>query len=495
MNKDFPTLLLAPWSIATRELPVSLLHIVKKDKSVNFSTSNFKRSVITKEFHGAPKPLKDLLLKCCAEDIGEFAAHLKKLLETKEAKSKEAEFSKSLIRHWHKIFSELKPFFPLLKWYHKKEQPGKKALLTAPCIFSTAKPKLNFEVIKVNGGLTLKTFVELPDRSYSLQDFTHYHFFLTRKDEYFILGYMDYITLEVILQEAEKYTFDPQNFEKQIIVPLEKDYRVNRNNLFPKIEISETPANRLLLTELNNSFLMLTPQWVYDGFVIDGSFNEAKEQSRNGISYLIKRNHDAEEAFMRTLVSLHKNFANQRNGFFYLTFADAIKGQWFLKVYQEFLKNNIELVGMDMLVHFRYSPHPPKTEMVLLSENDDILTFQMEVSFGKESIPLNELQKMLLAGQKAVMLKDSSLGMLGEGWLNQYAAIIKHGKINKQQIEVLRWMAAAEKENGLEKPALRNALRAEWWEKWKRWQGDTDEIFPLSNGLKASLRPYQQKGI
>lgn len=123
-----------------------------------------------------------------------------------------------------------------------------------------------------------------------------------------------------------------------------------------------------------------------------------------------------------------------------------------------------------------------------------MLTFEMETSFGKETIPLNELQKMLLAGQKAVMLKDGSLGMLGESWLSQYASIIKHGKINKNEIEILRWIAITEEGNSGEKPLLGDTLKKEWLEKWKTWQTENKEIFPLPESLNASLRPYQQKG-
>jgi SNF2 family DNA or RNA helicase len=276
---------------------------------------------------------------------------------------------------------------------------------------------------------------------------------------------------------------------------LEENYTVKRNNLFPTVEITTVPVNRLLLTELNNSFLMLTPQWVYDGFLIDGSFNENTEQIRNGISYTIKRNKEIEEDFIKKLVSLHKNFVNQRNGFFYLTFADAIKGQWFLKIYQQFLKMDIELVGMDMLTNFRYSPHNPETKIFAIGESKEILRFEMEISFGEESIPLHELQKMLLAGQKAVMLKDGSLGMLGENWLSQYASIIKHGKINKKEIEVLRWMAVTEQGNSDKTTVLRESLKKEWWHKWNLWQTENNsKIYPLSQSLNATLRSYQHKG-
>ena len=296
--------------------------------------------------------------------------------------------------------------------------------------------------------------------SYPLETFTRHHFLLADKNEFFILSYKDYQTLESLAKlDVSRYGDNADEFAKYVLADLEGNYPVKRNHHIPEIEITGPPVNRLLLTELNNTFLMLTPQWVYDGFVIDGSFNESSQKMQNGILHSIKRDKETEQDFIKTIASLHKNFANQRNGFFYLTFADAIKGQWFLKVYQQFLAKNIEVVGMDMLVHFRYSPHPPVTKMVLKSESEEVLIYEMEISFGKEKIPLNELQKMLLAGQKAVMLKDGALGMLGETWLGQYASIIKHGKIDKNEINLLRWMAVTEPEKKDETPVSKRNLK------------------------------------
>jgi hypothetical protein len=61
MKNPAPILLLTPWLISTEKPAISLLNIVKKNQSINFSTTEFKRSAIAKEFKNHPKPLKDLL--------------------------------------------------------------------------------------------------------------------------------------------------------------------------------------------------------------------------------------------------------------------------------------------------------------------------------------------------------------------------------------------------------------------------------------------------
>src|SRR5205823_6315904 len=121
--------------------------------------------------------------------------------------------------------------------------------------------------------------------------------------------------------------------------------------------------------------------------------------------------------------------------YYYLSFGEAQKKQWFMKIYHKLLEQGIQLVGMDMLNHFRYSSHRVSTTTEVKSDIRGKVTMKMAVAFGEEIIRLNELQKMLMSGQKAVLLKDGSLGILHDEWMQQYAAVIKHGKINKDEIE------------------------------------------------------------
>lgn len=494
-NNKLSGILLSPKLIAEGKPAFHILHVIKKNKSVDFINSELTKANIQYEFPNCPKPFMDLLMQCNGVYLEERSKDISfRYSHQKAGIAFDDFFEKNFVSFWHKIFEGLQPYYPLGKWYYRKEQPEKKNFLTSPCNFSAFKPGLSFEVVKSNGVLQLSTYIVVNNTSYPLKTFTRYHFLLVSKNEFFILSYKDYQTLENVEKTNSSKYLNPEEFAKHVLSGLEKGYPVERNNHIPQVEITSEPICRVLLTELNNTFLMLTPQWLYDDFLIDGAFNESSEKMVNGICYSIKRNKEIEENFIKTIVSLHKKFPNQRNGFFYLTFADAIKGQWFFKVYQRFLKMDIELAGMDMLANFRYSPYTPETKMVLKSENEDALIFEMQLSFGKELISVHELQKMLLAGQKAVMLNDGALGVLDENWLNQYAYIVKHGKINKNEIEVLRWMAVTEQHKNDEKTVLKQSLRKDWWEKWKHWQTNDTRLFPLSSGFRATLRPYQQKG-
>ena len=497
MEKNMRTaLLLSPWIMPEGKPAMCLLEIEKKNTAISYNTVALEWTVVRKVFRDYPKPARDILMNCCAEALFETRSTIKKTFVLRRNEEPFDVFaSKHYIKYWHKTLDGFQPYFSLIKWYHQKQQPGKKTLLTAPCSFSSFKPALSFEVQMEGERLQLNINVLIHNSVYPVEIFTRTHFLLESKNEYFILSYTDYLTLEK-LQTVNwaQYENSPDLFAMHILAPLEERYTVNRNNHFNKRELVAVPVNRLMLSELNNAFLMLTPQWLYNGHLIDGEWKDSFEVKVDGTFQVMMRNKEVETSFIQTLMALHPNFINQRNGYFYVAFAEAQKKQWFQKVYHQLLQMDIEIAGMDMLRHFRFSSHIPVTAMKPISEDEHLLLFEMELLFGKEKVPLNELQRMLLAGQKAILLKDGALGILGEEWLREYASIVKHGKIKGNTIEVLRWMAVAKQDTATETPELKLAIQNSWWQNWKQWQTNAGELYALPTTIHATLRPYQQKG-
>ncbi|MBX3256689.1 MAG: DEAD/DEAH box helicase [Chitinophagaceae bacterium] len=495
-KKTLPVLLLSPWLIGEGSPAISLLRIVKKDKLVSYSTNDLAWPLVRKEFRDFPRPAKDILMDCCAEALEETRQHIRQRHALQRGVIDFDLFlTKNIIQHWYKMLEGFKPYLSLVKWYYRKPKQGTKHYITAPCSFSKLRPSLSFDVVKEGAVFGLKINVGIGSEVYPLELFHRTCFLLESKGEFFVLSHTDYLAIEHVQQmDMSPFVHDAELFSRNVLAALETNYPVNRHHFFAKTQIEVQPVNRLFLTELNNAFLMLTPQWLYEGNVTEGPWKESFEVLKEGATHVIKRNQEAESSFLQTLVSLHPNFCNQRNGYYYLSFADAQKKQWFLKVYHQLLQMDIEIVGMDMLQHFRYSPHKPEINIKLLKEDDNRLEYEVEVAFGKEKIALNELQKMLLSGQRALLLKDGSLGVLGEEWLQQNASFIKHGKVKNNVLEVLRWMAVAADAATEYGAVMKKAIRDNWWKKWKKWQTGAPEVYPLAAGLKADLRPYQRKG-
>jgi SNF2 family DNA or RNA helicase len=488
--------LLSPHKLLETHIVLQTLRIVKSNASLNYEVGDVNLSELKSMFPGLERQVHLIFKEFGRDEIDAAKREIKQRHTKQKAGIAYPPYLRNaILRHYHTLLESIKPFAPLVKWYHTKKIKGNKHFSTAPCRFSEYRPQLKFEVVKEGERLQLIVHIVINGTSYKSNDFARQHFLLESNNEYFILAYRDYQVLEWLKeQKPERYALQPTELAHHILAELEKNYTVNRNNLFGRQEIDTVPINRVLLSELNNTFLMLTPQWLYEGYTIEGPWKETAAFVQNGEAFVIKRNKQREDQFVQLLESLHPNFSKQRNGYYYLSFADAQKKQWFLKAYHQLLVSDIELLGMDMLKHFRYSSYTAGTEVKQLRQDEISMTLLMKVKFGNEEILLQELQKMLLAGQRAVLLKDGSMGVLGEQWLRQYATIIKHGKVNKNEITVARWLAINERQTATGANVLNGVIKNDWWQRWKQWQEGREQVYTIPSSVNVTLRPYQQKG-
>jgi len=489
-------LLLSPQQLLKNSSILQTLHIRKTALDVKYETIDLDTREINRSYPHLPKDVKGLLYFFCGE-YGNFRSNgIRLKYKTGRAGVSFNEFyDQALLRELHGLFERLKPFATLFKWYHKIWQDRSNAK-TTPCIFSNYKPQLQFEVVKENDALVLKTQITLNGTAYNINDFKRYHFLLESSNEYFIMSFKDFQTLEWLKEnKPEQYRHLPQEMAQHILARLEEDYTVNRNNLFEQNIIEVLPVNRVMLSEISGSFLVLTPQWMYEGFLVEGPWKETYEITKAGDAYVIQRNKVEEQRFTKLLEGLHPNFVKQLNGYYYLSFAEAQKKQWFLKAYHFLLEQDIQVVGMDMLQHFRYSTHKATTTVDIKENENNTLTVRLSLHFGKEEVALTDLQKMLLAGQRAILLKDGSLGILGDEWFQQYGAIIKHGRVSKNEISVARGMALMEEKSSDETQVLKGVIKKDWWVRWQQWQQPDIISYAVPSGIEATLRPYQHKGF
>ncbi len=473
-----------------------LLQITKEAEKTTYDTFQFDANGIKTCLSSLHKPTKEILNEFTSDMLEKTGITLKLKYKTgRSGLDYEQFYSNAMERELHSKFVRLKPFFTTIKWYQKIWIKSGKAV-TAPCSFSTYTPQLAFEVITKNDEFFVQPKIVLNGTGYNLQEFNRYYFCLENNHEYFVLGYRDSKTLDWFEDaNSQQYSNDSTALITNILAPLEENYTVNRNNHFEQNLVETVPVNRVMLSEISGSFLVLTPQWMYDGFITDGKWVKSFEVTKTGTVYLIKRNKEAEQKFIKILQDLHPNFIKQFNGYYYLSFADAQRKQWFLKVYHFLLEQNIQVLGMDMLQHFRYSSHKATSTFIIEDNKKETLKVTFTLAFGEEQIPLGSLQKMVLNGQKAILLKDGCLGILNDDWLKKYSTIIKHGKINNNQIEIARWLALTEEKTDVSAQVLRPVINMDWWRKWQLWQQEETVLFAIPPTVNATLRQYQQKGF
>src|SRR5690606_10887812 len=154
---------------------------------------------------------------------------------------------------------------------------------------------------------------------------------------------------------------------------------------------------------------------------------------------------------------------------------------------------DVAVIGMELLRHFRYSPHTPETVFTVIEENDKRIRAKISIYFGDEKIKLSVVQKLLQSGQNTILLNDHSIAVFTDEWIDQYARLIKHAKVKQEEIIVSKWLAFGLNEGSVKDKMLPTTTKA-WQDLWIKWQQSDESIYPLPTTLKASMRPYQIKG-
>ncbi|PZP44736.1 MAG: ATP-dependent helicase [Pseudopedobacter saltans] len=395
-------------------------------------------------------------------------------------------------------FEQLQTFLSkseALALYHRVPNPNTGNPMTATCKWNKETPTLSFGVSKPQGHLHLDVYVTLEDKKISFGDFKRFGFMLQKQNEYWMLELKDSRTLDwLIRNKPAQYASQPDLFLEKIITKLEENYTVDRNNLFEVNLIDQKPECSVLFTELSGSFLMLTPRWSYDGFIVEGAYQAEQRKMEKGKQYIIQRDEETELNFISFVQSLHPNFpAQAARGFYFLSFSDAKKKQWFIKTFRELLNQNVAVTGLDMLQHFRYSPYEAETTLEVKNQTATSLELNAKVLFGKEEVPLLNIQKMLLNDQRNILLKDDSIGFFSDEWVKKYATIFKHAVIYKNRMTLPPWFflgRANDSEDSLEQ----EIIPTEWQNRWFAWQKD-EHVVDKPILISTELRPYQQKGF
>ncbi|WP_169749137.1 DEAD/DEAH box helicase [Flavihumibacter petaseus] len=489
-------LFLKPSRLKQRWSPLELIHISKGAKGIETAKDLLDQDTLTRYFPGWTSTFRETVLSLGDEALTAKVAELTRTHAKQKAGTSLTQYvNRSFMRHTHQVLEQLWMTLCTEKIYHQVVNPATGNHLTTTCQLFPGQPVLNFLVHRDNTtGLSLEARLLLNDQQYTLTEFEQQLFFLQRDGTFYLLRFADYQTLQwLAANDPAVYAMDPVGFSEQVLARLTSDGYAIETSAMDDIEtISVEPVHAIYLSEISNAFLLLTPRWNYDGFWVEGPWVHSERVNRNGKLYDIQRSREKETGFVDRLQALHPLFAKQLNGVFHLNFAEAKKKHWFLKVYHQLLTDNVELLGMAFLRHFRYAPYPVETAVNVLEKNDAAIILEMKVTCGAEEIRLLELQKLLLAGQKSLLLKDHSIVVLTEEWLHAYSTLVKHGRVAERKLTVPPWifLAAEDRLNTAVRP-----LPQIWLEKWQRWQSTEEKLYSLPETVQAQLRPYQQKGF
>ncbi|MFT4023652.1 MAG: DEAD/DEAH box helicase [Flavihumibacter sp.] len=473
--------------------PFELIHVSKSVRGVDTAREPLGAALLSTHFPEMPAAVRAAFEALTDEKLSARVGELTRTHARQKAGTALSSFvERSFLRQVHPLLATVFAFTNGLRCYHQVTVAATGNLRTCVCRLKTETPLLHFVVERTDSDeLLLQTKISINGNVYAPDQLVRHQMVLQHGDEYFLLRYEDYQVLQWLeANDPSDYASDPAGFSEQVIGRL-SGYRIDTARMDAVELIAGDPQPAVYLSEISQSFLLLTPRWNYDGFWVEGNWQYSERFHQHGKTYEVRRNREAEDVFRQKLQSLHPNFSRQLNGVYHLSFAEAGKKHWFLKAYHQLLAENIELLGMSFLKHFRYAAFPLETDIVLKETNGSWLSLHMELRCGKEKIALNELQKLLLAGQRSLLLKDQSILLLTDEWLQQYSLLLKHGRVNGDILGVPLWLFLSLHAEAV--PSVRPA-REQWWERWKQWQESDQPLYPLSPLVTATLRPYQQKG-
>lgn len=499
MDKKKTVLLLCPHLMNKGGRIWELLHITKEHNATLYKTEPISGNLVRKHFPRLPDNFGSLLNKFSEKNIEEVRQEITAAAAKMGHAGKGNPWLNNAFElRLHQDLTALRPLLPMAQCYHQTPSPvDRSRFKTAPCVFSSYTPSLRFQVRRNESEYYyyLEAEVELNGSYYPFHSFAQTAFLLEHNNEYFVLRYTDYKKLSWLQQlDWKKEGADASQFSDNILAHLEKDYPVVRNSLLGSVAVEAETAGQVLLSEISGQFLMLTPQFDYDGFIVEGNFQEKAVFHKEGKEYSIVRNKKAEQTIIEQIEKLHPNFPKQINGYYYLSFTEAQKKNWFLKAFRQLLGLNMQVLGMDMLKHFRYCPEKPVTVLEVINEEASFVYIRFTLHFGSEEVLFAELQKVIRAGQQALPLKDGSIALLEEEWLLKYAILVKHAIVDKDKIRIPKWLAIALEQNTETAQALHGVMKNEWWQKWQQWQSSEKSLYPLPASVNSTLRIYQQKG-
>lgn len=281
---------------------------------------------------------------------------------------------------------------------------------------------------------------------------------------------------------------------KKYLVPWLTKYEVAIN---PRLGIelcAPEMLQRVRLSELNESNLMIRPEFSYDGVELDYSDETHHvEELKAGIR-ILQRNKEEERKLYEHLRTLHPSFASQRNNqYYYLPFDDVMKRGWFVGMLRKLQDEGFSIHGFENLKKFRYTTHEPQITLVA-HPAADVFELKVTVRWGDQEVPLKEIRHAILHHQDTIMLDDGTLGHIPESWIAQYSLLLRTATEDSGILRLSK-MHYTLLEDLLDKIEGQD-LRAEIQDRKKKLlEYDTMAKTKLSSAINATLRPYQLSGF
>lgn len=265
-----------------------------------------------------------------------------------------------------------------------------------------------------------------------------------------------------------------------------------------KLTVDGLDPELILYFSETEKMMVFKPAFIYNGvekFWLDYSPSIIADK---GKVIMIERNEAVEQTFLTYLRHAHENMQESRkSSSFLLPAEDALKGKWYFGFLDKLKEDGVEIKGHEGLKQLRINPNKPVTNLNITS-GIDWFDAEMDVQFGEEVVKIADIKKALSRKQTYINLKDGTIGLLTDEWMEKYGLMIKMGSISKEgtlrlkqvHFSVIDGLAA---EAGGDPTLLQLAEKRDKLMNYDfeaKWDDNN-----IPENVNATLRPYQQAGF
>ena len=157
-------LLFVPEELSRNYTVLQTLHIQKSTNSIDYILKSLNRGAVANYFNALSQGGQSVLLKFQPDVLAGFRQETEQRYKKQRAGVSLQDFLRqSVHRHLHQLFRDFIPHAGSIKCYHKIRKQGSGSYLTRTCSFSGQRPRLQFEVVREDGVLGVRTKIIIND--------------------------------------------------------------------------------------------------------------------------------------------------------------------------------------------------------------------------------------------------------------------------------------------------------------------------------------------
>ena len=283
------------------------------------------------------------------------------------------------------------------------------------------------------------------------------------------------------------------NYLQSTVLPLSKNYVVALEHVSQEKVKGVKPQLQILLKE-NGDYLFFEPLFVYQDIVVQKEDGPSVIQQLGDKLMILERDLAAERQLVGIIEQLHSGFVRPNEGnVLALKGSEVLKNNWFFLFIDTLKEKQIPLFGTEQLKQFKFNTAKPTTRLYI-SSNTDWFDAKVEISFGEQKVSIQDIKTMLMNKQQFVPLKDGSLGVLPEQWLNKYALLFKVGEGKADNLKLSKYHFSVLDELYQQRDEEELIFQLEGKFEKIREHYTIADVKPPAH-LDPILRPYQASGF